>query len=186
MTPSPRFRHAVLAAVAAACDQFDRRRCPRRRRFPRTSRAPLRPAATWPPGMPASSATRRRPRPTTARRCAAIRATAKFSIAPSSPCWPTARSTKRSSSPSASCRSTRTIASRGSCSVCARSSRSNIAAARRELAQSVRGPITDLAATLLAAWTQATPGEAQGRRSIRSTSCRARTGTRSSRTCMPA
>ncbi|MGE0039131.1 MAG: tetratricopeptide repeat protein [Xanthobacteraceae bacterium] len=34
-------------------------------------------------------------------------------------------------------------------------------AARRELAQSVRGPITDLAATLLAAWTQATPGEAK-------------------------
>jgi tetratricopeptide (TPR) repeat protein len=34
-------------------------------------------------------------------------------------------------------------------------------AARRELAQSVRGPITDLAATLLSAWTQATPGEAK-------------------------
>src|SRR6185369_2603203 len=33
--------------------------------------------------------------------------------------------------------------------------------ARRELAQSVRGPITDLAATLLSAWTQATPGEAK-------------------------
>jgi tetratricopeptide (TPR) repeat protein len=35
-------------------------------------------------------------------------------------------------------------------------------AARRELAQSVRGPITDLAATLLTAWTQATPSEAKG------------------------
>ena len=34
-------------------------------------------------------------------------------------------------------------------------------AARRELAQSVRGPITDLAATLLGAWTQANPGEAR-------------------------
>jgi len=34
-------------------------------------------------------------------------------------------------------------------------------AARRELAQSVRGPITDLAATLLAAWTQANPAEAK-------------------------
>jgi tetratricopeptide (TPR) repeat protein len=33
------------------------------------------------------------------------------------------------------------------------------AVARRELAQSVRGPITDLAATLLSAWTQATPQE---------------------------
>jgi Flp pilus assembly protein TadD len=33
--------------------------------------------------------------------------------------------------------------------------------ARRELAQSVRGPITDLAASLLAAWTQASPGEAK-------------------------
>ena len=31
--------------------------------------------------------------------------------------------------------------------------------ARRELAQSVRGPITDLAATLLAAWTMASPTE---------------------------
>jgi tetratricopeptide (TPR) repeat protein len=34
-------------------------------------------------------------------------------------------------------------------------------AARRELAQSIRGPITDLAATLLAAWTQASPAEAR-------------------------
>ena len=33
--------------------------------------------------------------------------------------------------------------------------------ARQQLGQSVRGPITDLAATLLAAWTQATPGEAK-------------------------
>ena len=33
--------------------------------------------------------------------------------------------------------------------------------ARRELGQSIRGPITDLAATLLAAWTQASPGEAK-------------------------
>ena len=34
--------------------------------------------------------------------------------------------------------------------------------ARRELAQSVRGPITDLAATLLSAWTQAMATEAKG------------------------
>jgi tetratricopeptide (TPR) repeat protein len=33
--------------------------------------------------------------------------------------------------------------------------------ARRELAQSVRGPITDLAATLLSAWTMASPAEAR-------------------------
>jgi tetratricopeptide (TPR) repeat protein len=33
--------------------------------------------------------------------------------------------------------------------------------ARRELAQSIRGPITDLAGTLLSAWTQATPTEAK-------------------------
>ena len=33
--------------------------------------------------------------------------------------------------------------------------------ARRELAQSIRGPITDLAATLLSAWTLASPGEAR-------------------------
>src|SRR5262249_45843573 len=32
--------------------------------------------------------------------------------------------------------------------------------ARRELAQSIRGPITDLAATLLSAWTMANPSEA--------------------------
>src|SRR5207237_210764 len=35
------------------------------------------------------------------------------------------------------------------------------ATARRELAQSIRGPITDLAATLLSAWTMANPAEAQ-------------------------
>src|SRR5262249_38424549 len=34
-------------------------------------------------------------------------------------------------------------------------------AARRELAQSIRGPITDLAATLLSAWTMANPTEAK-------------------------
>src|SRR6266480_18306 len=34
-------------------------------------------------------------------------------------------------------------------------------AARKELAQSIRGPITDLAATLLAAWTMANPAEAK-------------------------
>jgi tetratricopeptide (TPR) repeat protein len=33
--------------------------------------------------------------------------------------------------------------------------------ARRELAQSIRGPITDLAATLLAAWTMASPAESK-------------------------
>ena len=33
--------------------------------------------------------------------------------------------------------------------------------ARRELAQSIRGPITDLAATLLSAWTLASPTEAK-------------------------
>jgi tetratricopeptide (TPR) repeat protein len=36
------------------------------------------------------------------------------------------------------------------------------AIARRELGQSVRGPITDLAATLLSAWTMATPAETKG------------------------
>src|SRR6476469_5617904 len=35
------------------------------------------------------------------------------------------------------------------------------ASARRELAQSIRGPITDLAATLLSAWTMANPAEAK-------------------------
>ncbi len=143
------------------CDQFDRARCPLRRRRPRTSRAPLRPAAIWPPGMPASSATRPRPRSTTARRCAAIRAIAKFSIGRSSPSWPTARSTKRPSSPSASCRSTGTIASRGSCSACAHSSRSSIRprAASWPSRFAARSPIWP--PRCLAAWTQATPGEAK-------------------------
>ena len=35
------------------------------------------------------------------------------------------------------------------------------AVARQQLAQSVRGPITDLAAALLSAWTQATPAESK-------------------------
>ena len=36
------------------------------------------------------------------------------------------------------------------------------AAARKEITQSVRGPITDLTAALLTAWTQATAGRKQG------------------------
>ena len=58
--------------------------------------------------------------------CAATRATTSCSAAPSWRCWRTARSTRRSSSPNAFCRSTRPTASPGSCSGCARSSRSSI------------------------------------------------------------
>ena len=59
------------------------------------------------------------------------------------------------------------------------------AAARRDLAQSVRGPITDLTATLLSAWSSTAPATPRAR-SRRSTGWPGRTGTRSSRTCMPA
>ena len=60
------------------------------------------------------------------------------------------------------------------------------AAARRDLAQSIRGPITDLTATLLSAWSMPTAPMTARARSRRSTSSPGRNGTRSSRTCMPA
>ena len=43
--------------------------------------------------------------------------------------------------------------------------------ARRELAQSISGPITDLAATLLSAWTMASPSEAKNSSFSASVSC---------------
>ena len=58
--------------------------------------------------------------------------------------------------------------------------------ARRELAQSVRGPITDLAATLLAGLDAGEPGRGEAGDRCHRQARRARTGTRSSRTCMPA
>ena len=67
------------------------------------------------------------------------------------------------------CRSTRTTASPGWCSACARSSTSNMPPARRDLAQSVRGPITDLTATLLIGLDACTAPATARARSRRST-----------------
>ena len=57
-------------------------------------------------------------------------------------------------------------------------------AARQHIAQSVRGPIADLTATLITAWTQQGTQEPRPR-SRASTASPVRSGTRSSRTCMP-
>ena len=59
-------------------------------------------------------------------------------------------------------RSTRTTASPSWCSACMRSRKRNMPPARRELAQSMRGPITDLTATLLTAWSQHGAGDNKG------------------------
>ncbi len=56
----------------------------------------------------------------------------------------------------------RPTASPNWCSACARSSRSNTATARQDFSQSVRGPVTDLAATLLSAWALAGAGDTRG------------------------
>ena len=66
------------------------------------------------------------PRPSTARRCAAIPTMANCSTAPSCRCWSTATSRNRSLTPSTSPRSTRTTASPGWCSACTRSRKSNM------------------------------------------------------------
>ena len=72
-----------------------------------------------------------------------------------------ATSRKRFGSPSRCCARTRTTASPGWCSASTRSSRRNTAVAKQNLTQSVRGPITDLAATLLAAWASYGAGDAK-------------------------
>ena len=97
----------------------------RRHRLPR-SRAFRSRAAIWPRGMRACPATRRRPRSTTASRCAAIRAIRSCSAAPSRRCCRTAKSTRRCGWRNGCCRSTRATAWPASCLACRRSSRSNI------------------------------------------------------------
>ncbi len=57
--------------------------------------------------------------------------------------------------------------------------------ARQNFAQSVRGPVTDLTATLLSAWALYGAGDSRAARSKRWTSSAARIGTASSRICMP-
>jgi hypothetical protein len=92
----------------------------RRRSRARASLGPPLRAAISPLGTRVTSATSRRRRPITAPLCALIPATTSCSAAPSWRFWPMGRSMRGSGSPSASCRSTRTIASRGSSLGCAR------------------------------------------------------------------
>ena len=129
---------------------------------------------------------RQRPRPFTARRCGAIPKMANCSTARSCRCWSTA--TVEDSVPYAE-----HIAKVDKNDRVARLvlgvhalKKAQYAAARRELAQSVRGPITDLTATLLTAWSYAGRRRRQRRAGGDRPTCRAPTGTRSSRICMPA
>ena len=99
------FRRAAVRRYSPFCRWSAGRRLPR----PAQADAPAnflahsrRPAAILLPATPAPSATPPRPPPIIAPRCAAIRATTNCSTAPSWRCWPTARSTRRSSSPSGS------------------------------------------------------------------------------------
>jgi hypothetical protein len=62
--------------------------------------------------------------------------------------------------------------------------RKQYGSAKRDLAQSIRGPITDLTASLLSAWSTFAPTTAR-ERSRQLITWPGRTGTRSSRTCMP-
>ena len=141
--PFATFRRAAVAAVAALAITWPAMLSARAQAPSNFSRdlsvrqLSGRPARRRSSGMPPP------PRLTIAPRCAVIRATTSFSAAPSWPCWPTARSTRRSSSPSAFCRSTRPIASRGWCSGCARSSRSSIRsrAANSPSRSAARSPI---------------------------------------------
>ena len=156
---SPRFRRAAVAAVAAlaidlAGNAFGSGGGPLEF-LPRS----LPPAAIWPPG---TRAVERDAAAAASYYRAALRgdpATTSFSAAPSWRCWRMARSTRRSSSPSAFCRSTRPTASPGSCSACARSSRSSIRsrAGNSPSRSAARSPISPR--RLLAAWTMASPTE---------------------------
>ena len=65
----------------------------------------------------------------------------------------------RPSSPSGCCRSITTTASRGSCIGVRALKQKQYALARQNFAQSVRGPVTDLTATLLSAWALAGAGD---------------------------
>ncbi len=187
MISSPALRRAAVAALAALAITWPGMLSTRAQAQAQPREAflvPRLPAAISPPGMPAVSATPRRRRPITAPRCAAIPATTSCSAAPSWRCWPMARSTRRSGSPSAFCRSTRTTASRGSSSGCARSSRSNIRprAASSPNRSAGRSPISRRRCCRPGRWrTRTRPS----RRPTPSTSSPARTGTPSSRSCMP-
>ena len=62
----------------------------------------------------------------------------------------------------------------------------NYKEARSQFGQAARGPVTDLTATLLGAWSAFGANDLQGRRRHHRQARRARNGTASSRTCMPA
>ena len=122
--------------------------------------------------MPARSATPRPPPPITARPCGPTRTTPNCSTAPSSRCSPRATSRKRCGSPSGSCRLDKNDRIARLVLGVRALKQKQYQTARQHLAQSVRGPITDLAATLLSAWAP-TARATQGARSRPSTSCRA-------------
>ena len=98
--------------------------------------------------------------------------TPSCSTAPSCRCWPTATSTRRSSSPIACSHVDKNDRiARLVLGVHGTQAEAISRAARRNLPQSVRGPITDLTATLLVRLGELRRGRHQGRRSPRSTSC---------------
>ena len=153
-SPSRAAPPAPAFVAAAACAR--RRRC---------RRAGTRPACaarrSYLAARHAGAASRRgrRRRLLSRGACAPIRRTASFSTALSSRCWPAAKWTKRCDSPSSSSRPTRPIASRGwSLGVACAQAEAISDSVPADLAQSVRGPITDLTATLLS------PGPAMAQR----------------------
>ena len=129
----------------------------------RTPRVSRRRAIISPRAMPVSSAMPPRPRPITGRRCGPTRRTPNCSSAPSSRRWPRATSTRRSGSPTGCCRSTRTTASRGSCSACARSRTSNGRPRARTSRNPCAGRSPTSTAALLIAWTPVRRQRFQGR-----------------------
>ena len=148
-------------------------------------RASRHPATISPRAMPATARCRRRRRLLPRRAADAIRRTPSCSSARSSPCWSKARSTRRSGSPSA-CSQRQERSHRAARARRARAQAEAISGGAPELAQSVRGPITDLTATLLTAWAMHGAGDTKGAIDGIDKLHRRRNGTRSSRTCMPA
>ena len=106
--------------------------------------------------------------------------------APFSRCWPTATSTKPANLPTGCSQADNTDRVARLVLGVRALKQKTIRAARQDFAQSVRGPVTDLTATLLSAWALAGAGDTRGRDRHAWTSCRVRIGTRSSRICMPA
>src|SRR5262249_42050397 len=133
----------------------------RRRSRARALPRPPFPAAISPLGTRVISATSRRRRPITAPRCAVIPVTTNYSAAPSWRCSPIGevdegvKLAERVLQVDKNDRIARLVLGVRALK------QKQYPAARRELPQSTRGPVTDLAATLLSAWTMANPTEAK-------------------------